>query len=59
MDNVVVLAHDGDGGMYPVPYYATSPNDCLDFDSSPSKPRAALTEISRKQMDDCEHGVHL
>jgi hypothetical protein len=55
---VVVLKTDWEGGVDPVPYYSADPaKGCLNFNSSHAKPRSKLTEDSRGDMKDCEHGV--
>ncbi len=57
MTVAVVLASDWDNKVDPITYYATDPTACLNFLSQPAKPRTKLTEQSRKNMSDCEHGV--
>ncbi len=54
---VMVLANDWDGGVDPVPYYATDPGACLDFNSKLLKFRANLAEQGRLQMKDCANRV--
>jgi hypothetical protein len=57
MADVVVLANDWDGQTDPVPYYATDPAACLDFNSSPAQSRSKLAPTLRTTMIDCAHGV--
>jgi hypothetical protein len=54
---VIVLASDWDAGNDPVSYYASNTATCLNFNSSPAKPRSKLTPSRRTTMSDCVHGV--
>ena len=59
MATILILKSDWDSGSDPVPYYATVPAACLNFNSSLMKSRQVLTNPRQGDdpVPDCEHGV--